>query len=146
MVYLVAVTRLPFYYRLTQDMRITVRPDYLAGYSRPEVGQFVFGYAVRIENIGDLPAQLMMRHWIIRDSIGEITEVEGEGVVGEQPVIPPGTVHEYESFCILKSRHGTMEGTYEFVRPDQSRFTADIPRFELAATADQDTEEEQEDA
>lgn len=127
------MTRTPFYYRLTQDMRITVRPEYLAGYSRPEISQFVFGYAVRIENIGDVPARLVARHWVIRDSIGEITEVEGEGVVGEQPVITPGTVHEYESFCILKSRRGTMEGEYEFVRPDQTRFTADIPQFQLAA-------------
>lgn len=122
----------PFFYKLTQDMRITVRPEYLAGYSRPEAGQFVFGYAVRIENIGDLPARLMTRHWTIHDSIGEVTEVEGEGVVGEQPTIPPGGVHEYESFCILKSPNGTMEGEYHFVRPDETRFTARIPQFVLS--------------
>ena len=130
-----AVPKVPFYYRLTQDMRVTVRPEYLRGYSRPAQQQYVFGYAVRIENIGAVPARLLSRHWVIRDSIGEVTEVDGEGVVGEQPVLPPGGVHEYESFCILKSPRGTMEGTYRFVCPDETRFEAEIPRFELTAAA-----------
>jgi ApaG protein len=101
----------------------------------------VFAYYVRIENIGTLPAQLLSRRWLIHDEIGgggenenENTEVEGAGVVGEQPVITPGQVHEYQSFCILKSGEGYMEGTYGFLRADGVTFDAEIPRFTLSVT------------
>jgi uncharacterized protein affecting Mg2+/Co2+ transport len=75
------------------------------------------------------------RKWLIHDSVGdgEDTEVEGEGVVGELPVIAPGHIHEYQSFCVLKSPSGYMEGQYFFRRTDKSRFAADIPRFLLDA-------------
>jgi ApaG protein len=95
----------------------------------------VFAYYVRIENVGQVAAQLLSRRWRIHDSIGEDNEVEGEGVIGEQPVIAPGKVHEYQSFVILKSPSGHMEGDYHFVRNDDSSFDAQIPRFELDATA-----------
>ena len=95
----------------------------------------MFAYYVRIENVGQLPAQLLSRRWRIHDSIGEDNEVEGEGVIGEQPVIATGKVHEYQSFVILKSPSGYMEGDYHFVRNDDSSFDAQIPRFELDATA-----------
>jgi ApaG protein len=125
----------PFFYRETQGIRVSVRPFYLRDESKPERGQFVFGYAVRIENIGREPAQLLRRRWLIHDSIGEDTEVEGEGVIGEQPMIEPGRIHEYRSFCILKSPSGYMEGQYYFVRADSTPFAADIPRFILDARA-----------
>lgn len=123
----------PFYYKMSNGVRITVRPTFLAGRSRPWAGEFVFTYAVRIENQSGVAARLMSRRWVIRDSNGEETIVEGEGVVGQQPLINSGAVHEYESFCVLKSREGHMEGQYFFVRPDGSTFSADIPRFELQA-------------
>lgn len=124
----------PFYYRETNGIRITVRPVYLREQSEPAARHFVFAYFVRIENVGSHDAQLISRRWLIHDSIGEDTEVEGEGVVGEQPTITPGNVHEYQSFCILKSSEGYMEGHYNFVRPDSSSFQAAIPRFILSAS------------
>lgn len=124
----------PFFYRETFGIRITVRPMYLRDQSEPSAGHYVFAYFVRIENVGGQPAQLISRRWLIHDSIGEDTEVRGEGVVGEQPVIAPGQVHEYQSFCILKSGEGFMEGHYDFVRTDGSAFAAEIPRFVLSAS------------
>jgi ApaG protein len=125
----------PFYYRLSNAIRVTVRPWYLASHSRPGLGHYVFGYHVRIENVGGAAVQLLTRHWLIRDSIGEEAELHGEGVVGEQPVLPPFAAHEYQSYCILKSPSGTMEGHYTFGRPDGTRIRAAIPRFDLDAGA-----------
>ena len=125
----------PLFYKLSNGVRITVKPWYLASQSRPEAGHFVFGYHVRIENVTDSSIQLLSRYWLIRDANGEDTEVEGDGVVGEQPVIAPFRAHEYQSYCILKSATGSMEGVYRFVRTDGSRFEAAIPRFQLDAGA-----------
>ena len=122
-----------FFYRQTEGIRITVQPTYLRDESRPWQQHHVFAYAVRIENVGASPAQLITRRWLIHDEIGEDREVEGEGVVGEQPVIGPGQVHEYRSFCVLKAGRGYMEGEYRFVRTDGSAFDAEIPRFTLDA-------------
>jgi len=122
-----------FFYKLSNEIRVTVRPWYLAAQSQPALGRFVFGYHIRIENVGQGPAQLLTRYWLIKDSNGEETIVEGEGVVGEQPVIAPGKVHEYQSFCVLQSGSGHMEGTYRFVRADGTAFDALIPRFILDA-------------
>lgn len=124
----------PFFYRETDGIRITVRPAFLPARSSPSRRHFVFAYAVRIENVGAQAAQLLTRHWRIHDSIGEDTEVEGAGVVGEQPLIAPGAVHEYQSFCVLRSASGFMEGRYVLQRADGSSFEATIPRFHLEAT------------
>lgn len=121
------------FYRITDGIRVTVRPTYLPEQSIPDQQQFVFSYNVRIENVGSQSAQLLSRRWRIHDSIGEDTEVAGDGVVGEQPLIVPGGVHEYQSFCVLKSANGFMEGEYRLVRADSTRFDAVIPRFTLAA-------------
>ena len=127
-----------FYHRITDGIRITVRPSFVADQSRPEEGHFVFTYAVRVENVGTATAQLTHRVWRIHDSIGggEDQEVQGEGVVGEQPVVTPGAVYEYESFCILKSPQGSMEGAYRFEREDGTAFAAQIPKFVLDAGAE----------
>lgn len=122
-----------FFYRETEGIRITVRPRYVPEQSRPPQRHFVFAYYVRIENVGQGTAQLVSRRWFIHDSVGRDTEVEGEGVVGEQPVLAPGRVHEYQSFCVLQSGSGHMEGSYRFVRADGSAFEAQIPRFILDA-------------
>lgn len=123
----------PFFYKLSNGFRVTVRPSYLADQSSPDERQFVFSYAVRIENVGERPAQLLSRRWLIHDDAGEDTEVRGEGVVGEQPIIVPGGVHEYRSFCVLKGRSGFMEGEYFFVAQGGAPFACDIPRFALVA-------------
>ena len=124
-----------FFYRETAGIRITVRPAYLREQSRPAERQYVFVYRVRLENVGARSAQLISRRWLIHDAIGEDTEVEGDGIVGEQPVISPGRIHEYRSFCVLKSPRGHMEGQYRFLRSDGSQFEAQIPRFALDAEA-----------
>ena len=125
----------PFYYKESNGVRITVRPVYLKDQSEPAARHYVFAYYIRIENIGSQPAQLVSRRWLIHDSAGDDTEVEGEGVVGEQPTVPHGGVHEYQSFCILKSGEGFMEGHYNFLRADSTTFRAEIPRFVLSASA-----------
>jgi ApaG protein len=130
--------RLPFYYRISSGIRITVRPSYLRERSNPMLGQFVFAYHIRIENVGEQAAQLRTRRWLIHDDAVGDTVVEGEGVVGEQPHLLPGQVHEYRSFCVLKAPNGWMEGTYRFVRDDGSSFLAVIPRFQLAADLNPD--------
>ena len=124
-----------FYYRESFGIRITVRPMYLREQSEPSAKHYVFAYFVRIENVGQVSAQLMSRRWLIHDSAGEDIEVKGDGVVGEQPVIHRGGVHEYQSFCILKSGEGYMEGHYNFFSPDDSAFQAEVPRFLLSASA-----------
>ncbi|MEO8295125.1 MAG: Co2+/Mg2+ efflux protein ApaG [Gemmatimonadota bacterium] len=128
--------RAPFFYRETQGIRITVHPLFLGDQSDPGSQRFVFAYFVRIENVGVETAQLLRRHWKIHDSIGEDAEVEGEGVVGKQPLLEPGGVHEYQSFCVLKSPNGHMEGEYHFTRANATTFSASIPRFLLDATTE----------
>ncbi len=134
-----AAERTPFFYRVSEGIRITVRPTYLRERSNPMLGQFVFAYHIRIENVGEQAAQLRTRRWLIHDDAVGDTVVEGEGVVGEQPHLLPGHVHEYRSFCVLKSANGWMEGTYRFVRDDGETFQAIIPRFTLVAEPRADT-------
>lgn len=117
--------------RTTEGIRISVRPFYLIGQSDPALGRYVFVYHVRIENQGPLPAQLLWRHWRIHDRTGGDQEIEGAGVVGETPLVETGGLYEYESFCVLEGPSGSMEGSYQFSRPDGSRFSAAIPRFLL---------------
>lgn len=126
-------TQRAFFHRETNGIRVTVRPLYLGNQSRPAQHHFVFAYFVRIENIGRQAVQLLTRRWHIHDSAGEDTEVEGDGVIGEQPRIARGSVHEYQSFCVLRSPTGYMEGEYRFVRADGTHFASEIPRFPLYA-------------
>jgi len=126
----------PFYHRETEGIRITVRPLFLPDQSDAGHRRFVFAYFVRLENVGKVPAQLLTRRWLIHDDAGEENEVIGDGVIGQQPSIPAGGVHEYNSFCVLKGASGWMEGHYHFVRPDGSGFDAIIPRFYLSSVAD----------
>ncbi|HEU5011598.1 MAG TPA: Co2+/Mg2+ efflux protein ApaG [Roseiflexaceae bacterium] len=123
----------PFFYRETSNIRVTVRPAYLQAQSQPFLNRYVFVYFIRIENVGKKRAQLLSRRWLIHDSIGEDQQVEGEGVVGQQPILGPGEVHEYNSFCILKSPQGYMEGAYHFIGSDDVLFDVEIPRFYLQA-------------
>jgi ApaG protein len=123
------------YVEITDEILIRVSPMYLDGQSDPMARKFVFAYFVGIENHGAQEVQLLRRHWFIHDGIGEIKEVEGEGVVGKQPVISPGGVHEYNSFCVLETFEGSMVGTYLMQRENGEQFQAFIPRFHLRAAA-----------
>ncbi|MFN7131556.1 MAG: Co2+/Mg2+ efflux protein ApaG [Myxococcales bacterium] len=113
----------------TQGIRVTVKTQYLA--DRSQNGRFAFAYHIRIENLGDQPAKLKTRHWIITDGNGEVEEVKGDGVVGEQPRLEPGQSFEYTSGCVLKTPHGVMQGTYQMYRDDGSHFDAVIAPFSL---------------
>ena len=127
------MTARAFYYKQTGAIRVTVRPLYLGDQSAPQRRHFVFAYFVRIENVGTERTQLLSRYWFIHDSTGADNEVRGPGVVGEQPMLEPGDVHEYQSFCVLKSPSGYMEGHYTFANGDGDTFDAAVPRFELEA-------------
>lgn len=117
----------------TDTMRVTVRPEYAVDHSDPRSWRYVFVYHVTIENVGDGIAQLYWRHWLIHDLVAGDHEVEGEGVVGQSPILGPGDRHHYQSFCVLRGPSGHMEGFYHFRRTDGTIFRAPIPRFVLHA-------------
>lgn len=121
------------YKKTTEGIRVVVRPSFSLPHSEPADGKFVFTYLVQMENQSAEAAQLLFRHWHIHDSEGEDSELEGEGVLGEQPSLAPGKSHVYESFCVLQSPVGFMEGYYTFVRPNGEKFRVDVPRFDLRA-------------
>jgi len=123
------------YESTTQNITVTVRPVYLDGQSQVISKKFVFAYFIRIENHGVQPVQLLRRHWFIRNAFDTLREVEGEGVVGQQPIIQPGKAHEYNSYCVLDTFDGAMEGTYLMRRPNGEVFYAVVPRFILRAMA-----------
>lgn len=123
------------YEATTENITITVRPIYLDGQSDAIARRFVFAYFIRIENNGQEPVRLLRRHWFIRNAADEVREVEGEGVVGQQPTIRPGQGHEYNSYCVLETFEGTMEGTYLMRRPNGEQFYVAVPRFTLRAQA-----------
>jgi len=114
------------------DMSVTVVPRYLPEQSDPAQQQYVFAYTVRITNTGSLPAQLISRHWIITDGEQRTEEVRGLGVVGQQPLLPPGESFEYTSGCPLSTPVGTMKGTYHCVGENGVPFEVEIPEFVLA--------------
>lgn len=116
----------------TQGIRIQVKAMYVPENSRPREHHFFFAYRIRISNEGDQTAQLLSRHWIITDADGHVEEVRGPGVVGETPMLGPGTTFEYTSYCPLKTAVGTMQGSYTMVRPDGETFDAEIRPFTLA--------------
>ncbi len=116
---------------VTDGIRVNVRSAFRAERSDPEKARWLFSYTVRIANEGDLPAQLVARHWIITDANGEREEVAGEGVVGHQPRLEPGQQFEYTSFCLLGTPHGSMRGSYRMLRDDGSTFEARIAPFPL---------------
>lgn len=119
----------------TEDITVTVRPVYLDGQSDMIQKKFVFAYFIRIENNGKEQVQLLRRHWQINHASGKVEEVDGEGVVGKQPELAPGEVHEYNSYCVLETFEGSMEGTYLMRRPNGDTFKVTIPRFILRAAA-----------
>lgn len=114
-------------------MRVAV--NYLPEQSRIEVGKWFWVYHIRIENGSDETVQLLTRHWRITDGRGMVNLVDGDGVVGEQPVLAPGQSHDYVSGCPLTTPIGSMEGHYTFARTSGEKFEVKIPFFPLAAPA-----------
>jgi ApaG protein len=118
--------------QITDGVMVTVETIFQSEYSDPANEHFLFAYRIRIQNLSSHKVQLLRRHWHIVDSNGQKREVEGEGVVGLQPVIEPGEYHEYVSGCHLKSDTGSMHGSYEMYREvDQQHFEVVIPKFML---------------
>lgn len=119
----------------THDVTVRVSVSFLPEQSAPEAGRWFWAYHIRIENGADEPLQLVTRHWRITDGHGRVAHVDGDGVVGEQPVLAPGRSHDYVSGCPLGTPFGSMEGFYGFRRPDGEPLEVRIPFFPLAAPA-----------
>ena len=116
----------------TRGIKISVETEYQPAYSSPTQFHYVFTYRITIENLSDQTIQLINRHWYIHDANREVKEVEGEGVVGQQPILEPGESHNYISGCNLKSGMGKMYGTYTLERiMDGKKFRVKIPEFTM---------------
>ena len=114
------------------SLNIEVQTQYLQEESVPADNRFVFAYTITIQNTGDVAARLMTRNWLIKDSNGKVQEVEGEGVVGEQPYLEPGEGFRYSSGAILETEVGTMRGSYTMLADDGLEFDVEIPEFTLS--------------
>lgn len=119
------------YSETTRSITIEVEPRYLDAQSAPEDDHYVWAYHVRIENNGNETVQLLTRYWRITDSKGNVQEVRGDGVVGEQPVLDPGESFEYTSGTPLPTPSGIMVGTYQMISESGTRFDAKVPAFSL---------------
>lgn len=119
----------------TRSVVVRVSVSYLPEQSEPHRGRWFWAYHIRIENEGPVTVQLLTRHWIITDGRGLRHTVEGEGVVGEQPMILPGGSFDYVSGCPLSTPTGAMQGSYHMIAEDGSAFDVAIPRFSLIAPA-----------
>ena len=117
---------------VTRGIRVAVTSSYLPERSAPADGTWLFAYRVRIANEGAATVQLLRREWLITDGDGNVQRVEGEGVIGEQPVLAPGGSFENTSFCPLPTPFGTMHGSYLMVTADGEAFGAEIAPFALA--------------
>jgi ApaG protein len=118
---------------VTRDIRVEVLSRYVPENSRPMEGELVFQYTVRITNQGTETVQLLSRHWIITDALDHVHEVQGPGVVGDQPTLHPGESYKYSSWCPLKTPTGMMRGTYQMIRADGERFDIEVAPFALKA-------------
>jgi ApaG protein len=114
------------------SIEVEVHTVYLPEQSDPATEQYVFAYTITLNNTGSVTAQLVSRHWIVNSGEGEIKEVRGLGVVGEQPLLKPGESFEYTSGTVISSIVGTMQGNYQMVAEDGFHFSVAIPEFILS--------------
>jgi ApaG protein len=119
----------------TRGVTVRVSVSYLAEQSEPAQARWFWAYHIRVENGGDRAVQLLTRHWVITDGRGARHSVEGEGVVGEQPLILPGASYDYVSGCPLSTPTGSMQGSYHMLDTDGAAFDVAIPKFALTAPA-----------
>lgn len=120
---------------VTEGVKVSVQAQYLVEQSEPQENKHIFAYQITITNEGEQPAQLLTRHWVIKDAHHHIEEVRGEGVVGETPYLEPGESFTYTSFCPLRTEFGTMRGSYGMTRPDGATFDAIVAPFALMTPA-----------
>ena len=119
------------YEEITKKIKITVNPEFLEEHSDPDEKRFIWAYHIKIENQGFDTVQLLSRSWKITDALGRMQEVNGLGVVGEQPILKPGTSFEYTSGTPLKTPSGFMMGSYKMEKENGDSFNACIPAFSL---------------
>lgn len=119
------------YAATTRNILVSVKPIFLEQQSDPQEGRWVWAYHVHIENQGAMPVQLLSRHWRITDAKGQLSEVRGDGVVGEQPRLEPGQSFEYTSGTPLGTPSGIMYGTYQMIAETGEQFEVEIPAFSL---------------
>lgn len=124
------------YSQTTRDITVSVQPFYLDDQSEPDEAHYVWAYKVTIANESRDTVQLINRHWTITDALGQVQEVKGPGVVGEQPVLRPGDTYEYTSGCPLNTPSGIMVGNYEMISTGGDRFDVGIPAFSLDSPYD----------
>lgn len=118
--------------RKPRELKVQVKAVYLGAESQPEAERYTFAYTVTMENTGTVAAKLLGRRWVITDGNGEMTEVVGEGVVGEHPYLRPGEAFEYTSAAIIGTPVGSMHGSYQLLADDGVPFEAPIAVFSLA--------------
>jgi ApaG protein len=116
---------------VTRHIRVSVETEYAPSRSNPAQNQWFFLYTIRLANEGRETVQLISRHWLITDAMGQTEEVRGPGVVGKQPVLEPGESFEYTSGCQLKTPFGSMRGTYQMVTDKRENFDIQIPLFTM---------------
>ena len=119
------------YTATTRGITVSVEPTYLDAKSSADDSQYFWAYRVTIRNQGSETVQLLSRHWMISNARGELTEVKGQGVIGEQPVLKPGESHEYTSGAPLYTPSGMMGGAYQMESESGERFDIEIPTFSL---------------
>lgn len=119
------------YRAITRGIAVSVEPTYLEANSSPRSSQYFWSYRVTIENQGPETVQLLSRHWMITNARGDLTEVKGPGVVGEQPVLRPGESYQYTSGAPLNTSSGMMGGAYQMESETGERFDIEIPTFSL---------------
>ena len=115
------------------EIDIEVETSYMADHSEPDKDRYVFAYTITLVNRGSISAKLLTRRWIITDADNRIEEVEGEGVVGEQPTLKPGEGFRYTSGTVVETPVATMHGSYKMLAEDGNTFDTDIPQFVLSA-------------
>ncbi len=131
-----SVTSGPNSAAITHGIRVEAAGQLIESRSHPEQNRWLYAYRMRIANVGEVPQRLVSRHWVITDANGERREVRGEGIVGEQPRLDAGDVHEYRSMCDLPTAWGTMEGSYRFVTDEGDERDVTIGRFFLVASSE----------
>jgi ApaG protein len=114
------------------DIQVKVTTQYIEAESNPDANRYIFAYTITIENIGDIPAKLLSRHWVITDADNRVQEVKGKGVIGEQPYLRPGQSFKYTSGTMIETPVGSMQGTFQMIADDDHHFEALINPFSLA--------------
>jgi ApaG protein len=125
----VQITPVEYYSATTENIQIEVTPSYLPERSIPQNNQFFYGYKICITNHSDVAVRVVHRHWKIKNGNGHTHEIQGPGIIGEQPMIKPGEFYEYSSFSPLTTPHGNMRGKYQMVDEFGNRFWVEVPLF-----------------